>query len=409
MRPPVIVVGAGVAGLACARTLHAAGVDVVVLDACDAVGGRVRTDDVEGFLLDRGFQILLTAYPEARRLLDYEKLELCRFYPGALVRLNGAFHRIANPLERPIDALGSLRGPLIRVADLVPLARLGLRARSSAASESRRETSTLEALRELGLSDRLIDAVFRPFLGGVFLDASLETTSRMLDFVLPMFAGGPAAVPAGGMGAIPAQLAAGLPEAAIRCSSPVSSVSSNEVVLAAGDALSARAVVVATDADTAASLMPELDAVPWRSASCLYFDAPRAPLEGPSLVLDGDGHGPVANLVVMSEVARTYAPAGSALISATVIGDAEQSESALQERVIEQLAEWFGPAVRSWGHLRTYRIDHALPAMSVPARPDLANPRLASGVYVCGDHRSTSSLQGAMRSGRLAAEQLLRE
>lgn len=409
MSDPVVIVGAGMAGLACAHRLQEGGVDAILFEAEEQVGGRVRTDEVDGFLLDRGFQILLSAYPEARRLLDYADLELRPFYPGALVRFDGAFHRLANPLQQPLDALGSFGGPIVRVSDLIPLARLGLRGRFEGNAAARRETTTFAALCDLGFSGRLIESFLRPFLGGVFLDPSLETTSRMLDFVLPMFANGVAAVPARGMGAIPSQLAAGLPSEMIRCSEPVAGVSPDEVTLASGSSVAASAVVVAADGPAAAGLLPEIDPVPGLQATCLYFAPPRPPTAGPMLVLDGEGRGPVTNLVVMSEVAPSYAPAGSALVSATVLGDPIDADEALEAHVRAQLETWFGSSVSEWRHLRTYRIAHALPAKRPPIGSLHRPTRVGQGIYVCGDHRNTASLQGAMLSGRLAAENVIED
>ena len=201
----VIVVGAGLAGLSCAHGLHERGVEIALLEASDGVGGRVRTDRVDGFLLDRGFQVLLTSYPDARRLLDYAELDLRELYPGALVRADGQLYRLADPFRRPLDALRSARAPVGRLRDYVPLAKLRARARTGSveAALSRRETSALETLRTLGLSEQLVERFFRPFLGGVFLDPALETSSRMLDFVVRMFSLGEAVLPAAGMEAIP--------------------------------------------------------------------------------------------------------------------------------------------------------------------------------------------------------------
>lgn len=412
MSADAVVVGAGLAGLACALRLEEAGLSTVVLEASDAVGGRVRTDAVDGFLLDRGFQVLLTAYPEAQRVFDYERLDLRELYPGALVRAQGGFHRVADPFRRPLDALGSIRSPVGALRDLPRLARLRARARAGSLEGlfARRETTTLEALRALELSPRIVERFFRPFLGGVFLDRELSTSSRMLDFVTRMFSLGYAALPAAGMGALPAQLADALPPGTLRTATPVERVEAGAVVTADGERIDVRAVVVAADGAGAAGLLAGVEAPRWRSTACLYFDAPEPPVEGAILVLDGDGEGPVNNLCVPSSVAPGYAPAGRALVSASVIGSPVLPDAELGAAVRRQLRGWFGAAVEDWRHLRTYRIEHALPVREPPSlEPRDRVVRLGSGLYVCGDHRETASIQGALASGRRAARAVAEE
>lgn len=406
-----VVVGAGLAGLACALRLHEEGLSVSVLEASDGTGGRVRTDRVDRFLLDRGFQVFLSAYPDAQRLLDYETLALRELYPGALVHADGRFHKVADPFRRPYDAVASLRSRVGTVRDVPRLARLRHRAQAGTVEGllSRRETTAIEALRAAELSSGLVERFFRPFLGGIFLERELSTSSRMLDFVLRMLSLGYAALPADGMGAIPAQLAARLPGGSVRTGARVDAIQDRAVVLASGERVEVAATVVAADGTEAARLLgiPE---PAWRSAACLYFAADAPPVTGPFLVLDGDGDGPVNHLCVPSEVAPTYAPDGRALVSASVLGSPPQSDEELEAAVRRQLAGWFGPAVESWAHLRTYRIAHAVPAREPPSlEPKDRAVRLRPGLYVCGDHRETASLQGALASGRRAAQAVIED
>ena len=320
--PDVIVVGAGLAGLCCARELHAAGLEVLVLERGDAPGGRVRTDEVEGFLLDRGFQVLLTAYPEARRALDYDRLGLRPFESGALIRRDGGFARIADPFRHPFQALQSLRGAPGSLPDKLRVARLRRRLSRFSLNEllTAPQVTTAEALRLEGFSDALVDAFFRPFLGGVFLDASLETSSRLFAFVFKLFSEGEAALPAAGMQAIPRQLAEGLPEAALRFGVTVESAAPGEVVIAGGERLAAPAIVVAADGPEAARLTGAVEAPAARGVTTLHYAAERSPVGEPVLVLNGEGRGPVNDLCVPSDVAPSYAPPGAALVSATVLG-----------------------------------------------------------------------------------------
>lgn len=403
----VIIVGGGLAGLACGRRLVEIGKSFVLLEASDAVGGRVRTDLVDGFRLDRGFQVLLTAYPETRRLLDSESLQLKPFARGALIRLRGQFHRLADPRRDPLRGLATLFGPIGVIGDKWKLLSLESKLAGMSIEQlfEQPEGLTLDLLRWHGFSDGMIDAFFRPFFGGIFLEKELVTSSRMFRFVFRMMAEGDAAVPAEGMGAMPAQLAGMLPADSIRLNTAVADVAPGRVTLATGETLEARAVVVAADAPSAARLLKGEPAKPGRAVTCLYFAADASPVKEPVLVLNADDPGPVHNLAVMSDVAPSYAPPGQALMSATVLGNPSSDDRALESQVREQLTGWFGPAVSAWRHLRTYRIPYALPDQTAPALDPARRPvRLADGLYVCGDHRDDASINGALHSGWRAAQ-----
>ncbi len=401
----VVIVGAGVAGLSCARTLQAAGLDLLVIDAADGVGGRVRTDVCDGFLLDRGFQVLLTAYPEARRMLDYDRLRLRRFYPGALVRYSGKWRRVADPMRRPFAGALSVFNPIGSLADKLRVGRLRFSGGRRHATGP--EKDTLRALREEGFSDAMIERFLRPFLGGVFLETELRTTARKFASVWRRFAAGDIAVPAEGMGRIPEQLAAELPEGALCLGSRVEALGPGGVRLSDGELIAAANVVIATEAGEAARLLDgRLDPPEFNGVSCLYFEAPKPPLREPILALNGDGTGPINNLTVMSEVSACYAPEGKALVSATVL-KAWASETPVLERAVRaQFRDWFGEQANAWKLLRHYRIKHAVPFQT---SSPLVAPRVRKGVYVCGDHCDVASLDSAMASGRAAAACLLEE
>ena len=402
---PVVIVGAGLAGLACALELQAHDVRCTVLEASDEVGGRVRTDMLDGFRLDRGFQILLTAYPEAQRVLDYEALDLRPFYPGALVRQGGRFVRIADPLRRPLDGLKSLFAPVGTVSDKLRILRLRKQSRVGSLAElwARPDTNTGDALVRMGFSDSMRRAFFQPWLSGVFLEKELRTSSRMLEFVVRMFAEGNNAVPAEGMGRIPAQMAARLASGTVRLGTPVQRVIGDGVVAARGEVVRASTVVVATEGPAAARLISGVEDPGSRLVNCVYFAAERDPVGEPILLLDGEGAGPVTNLAVMSAVSAAYAPAGAALIAASVVGEHAGDPRALVEAVRAQLRGWFGADVDAWRHLRSYRIAHALPERW--GAPE--SRKVPDHVLVAGDWCASPSIQGAMESGRMAAEAAL--
>ncbi len=403
----VVVVGAGLAGLACAHELEARGVGCTLLERDQGVGGRVQTDVVDGFRLDRGFQVLLTAYPETRRLLDSDSLQMRSFFPGALIRSGERFVLLADPWRRPLAAVRSLVGGTVSVADGLRMARFRSRVRRGPGnSAGGGELSSLERLRAEGFSRSIIEGFFRPFFGGVFLDPELATSERQMEFVFRMFSAGDIAVPAAGMGEIPRQLADRLERSRIRTGTSVEGIDGRGVLLADGGRLDADAVVVATDAFGAAELDREIERRDWLGVTCLYYAAPEPPLRGPFLVLNGNSDGPINNLCVMSEVAGELAPGGQALISVTVLEARDGGE--FESAVVEQLQGWFGRQVRQWRHLKTYRIDRALPRQLPPvvgARP----PRLGNGLYVCGDHWHDASINGAIASGRRAAEAVVRD
>lgn len=417
MTQRVIIVGAGLAGLCCARELHAQGVPFLLLEASDGVGGRVRTDFVEGFRLDRGFQVLLTSYPEARRVLDYDALRLCPFEPGALVRFEGDFHQVTDPWRRPTTALASLFSP---IGSLVDKLRVGqLRARSLQGSVADQfndnDTTTQQALQQAGFSTAMIERFFRPFLGGIFLESQLDTSSNFFHFVFRMFSTGSACLPAEGMEAIPRQLAAALPAGSIRLGARVAKVEANSVTLEDGEQLEASAVVVAVEGPAAAQLLNgdggdndgKAIATAGKGVTNLYYAAAEAPITDPLLLLNGDGEGPINNVCVPTVIAPAYGPPDQSLISVSVLG-VNHDLTQLEAAVHQQLSDWFGAEVVGWRHLRTYEIPYALPrqepsALAQPERPVRWQP----GIYVCGDHRDTGSIQGAMVSGRRAATALM--
>ncbi|KAL4435625.1 hypothetical protein ABPG77_002588 [Micractinium sp. CCAP 211/92] len=419
-QPEVVVVGAGVAGLHAAAKLHEAGVPVLLVEASDGVGGRVRTDEVDGFLLDRGFQIFLTSYPEAQAALDYAALDLKPFYAGALVRFQGDFHRVADPFRHLVDGLASLGNPIGSAGDKVLVGAFRLKSLLGSVDDLLRapETTTLQRLQAEGFSQEIIDRFFRPFLGGIFFDRSLGVTSRLFSFVMRMLATGQNCLPAKGIGAVSDQLAARLPASAIQLSTPAAAVSSSSsgasVKLADGSSIEAKAVVVAVEGPEAGKLLgPALATAPSKAAPgvgtcCLYFKADRPARPGNTLYLDGEGGGIVNNMCFPSEVAPSYAPAGQTLVSVSTIGTLDDlSEQQLVDKVKAELGAWFGAGeVAGWQHLRTYRIPFAQPSQAPPT--ELFRPvALGGGLYVAGDHRTTATLDGALKSGRLAAEAVL--
>ncbi len=423
-----IIVGAGLAGLACGRSLAATGRRVRVLEAADRPGGRVATDAVDGFRIDRGFQVYLDAYPEGKRFLDHPRLGLGCFEPGALVARDGRLLPVSDPWRRPVAAIRSVLSGAVGLADGLRTARLryetinALRKGQNdpAAAAAADEQATRSALEARGFSPGFIRLFFEPFFGGVFLERELATAEPVFDFTFAMFSLGRACLPAGGMAAIPQQLARGLPEGCLELGVPVERIEPDpgggaELLLADGRRLAARSVVIATDATAASNLLPAGVRGGWqppafKATTLVAFAADTQPACGRTLIVSAEPAtaGPIDNLTVPSAVATGYAPAGQTLIYLSVRGDWTGPADELPTAVRRQAAGWIGSETDSWRHLTTVAVPRALP-VETPAvrRSRPASGQLGPGLFLCGDHLTTSSINGALAAGRLVAESLL--
>jgi phytoene dehydrogenase-like protein len=273
---------------------------------------------------------------------------------------------------------------------------------------NRPETTTLQALRNIGFSEGMIDRFFKPFIGGVFFDSSLGVSSRMFEFGFRMFSMGDTALPSGGMGAIPEQIASRLPKGSVRIEARVESTQEDGVTLKSGEKVKAQAIVLATEGPETARLLMDQQRPGSRSVTCVYFAAEEPPFSEPLLVLNGEGKGLINSLCSPSSVAPNYALENEALISITIIGNPDQSDEQLESVVRAQLKEWFGLKVSGWRYLRTYRILHALPMQTPPVSDPTSRPaQIRPGLFVCGEYQNIASIQWAMVSGRQTAEAVM--
>ena len=407
MDAEVIIIGAGLSGLTCALRLQQAGVRTLLLEAADRPGGRIASDRRDGFLLDRGFQVLQTWYPGARRALDYEALDLRPFYPGALVHLDGGVHRVSDIWRRPHRLPEMLVSPIGSLADKLRL--LGLRQRALRGRlrdlYERPETTALELLRARGFSPRIIERFFKPFFAGVFFEPELTVSSRTFEFIFRAFALGDTALPARGMEEIPRQLAGRLVPDSIRFGHRVVRVLHAMAILDGGERLRARAIVIATDGGETDRLLG-LEPGPSRGTTCFYFAAPEAPYAGAYLSLDGSGSGPVNSLLCPSNLSPHYAPPHEALVTVNCFGTGRDPD-ALEPEVRDQLRGWYGEVVDSWRRIAVYRLPAALPVQAPPVPAPAGTRRLQDWLWVCGERAAPPSIHWALTSGRRTAEAVL--
>jgi len=416
----VIVVGAGLAGLTAAKVLKAAGKTVKLIEAGDGIGGRVRTDSVAGFLCDRGFQVLLTAYPETKRFLDYKALDLKPFIPGAIILGEKGMTKITDPLRAPSTFFSTLLSPSGTLADKLRMMALKFRLSEKAVNKVflSSETTTIDYLTRLGFSQLIISQFFKPFLAGIFLEDTLITSSRMFEFVFKMFSEGDTSVPAGGMGMIPAQLAQGLStdelvlnEEVIEIENMTGAEAGSTVRTSFGRSYTGRRVLIATDEGHGSRLSGH-GAIPGNGVITIYFSADRAPYTRPIIALNAQETKLVNTICVMNEVSSSYAPQGKHLISVSLVGDgmtkaASQSHEQLASSVRTELSHWFKDAPE-WTFLRNYTIPYALPNdKTVKNFVDPSSLKVSESCFLAGDYLLNGSIDGAMKSGRLAAEAIL--
>ncbi|MFE7467468.1 NAD(P)/FAD-dependent oxidoreductase [Streptomyces sp. NPDC057499] len=407
----VVIIGAGIAGLSAAHRLTSAGLTVSVLEAGPRVGGRMTTAEVDGFRLDHIGPLLTTACPQLRITPGLEGLVLRTFAPDVLVHSEGRQYRTgdvrgARGALRAARALASaprppMGGPIDQARLAAALSRLA--ATPAARILARPEQSALAALSHRGLPARTVNGFLRPLLAALLADPHLATSSRCADLVLRDYARGRLCVPEGGSSTLPELLAAALPPGTVRTGVHVTAADITSVRTEEHGELGCRSLLVATGAGAAAELLPGLRAPSFHPVTVLHHTAPAPPPTGTALLLDADRSGPVAHTAVMSAVDPTRAPRGRTLISSTVLGTPPPG---LERAVRTHLATLYGIRTDDWELLAVHHDPEAVPAM--PAPHDLRRPvRLLAGLYVCGDHRDTSTVRGALYSGRRAADAVL--
>jgi protoporphyrinogen oxidase len=402
----VYIIGAGISGLVAAIELEKAGYYPVILEASDGIGGRVKTVEAYGYLLDQGFQVLLTAYPELDRYLDLGKLNLKKFKPGAIIFEGGEdSFAVHDPIRNPLKMFSMAFSKVGTVWDKYKMYSL-----TKALKEKRIEEifdspqqSTLAYLKGYGFSERIIHNFFKPFFRGIFLEEKLSTSSAMFEFVFKMFGEGYAAVPEKGMGQISQQLYAQLEHTQVRFQTKVSSIEKNTIHLASGNQLTADQVIIAT----APNEIIGREILDYHKVTNLYFTLQQSFIGKPMIGLVPNEDYMINNLVFMTDVSKRYSSDGRALLSVSIIKDIEGVES-IENQVATELEELTGINANHFEHIKTFSIDKALPVLSeVKNTLPLQHVKLYDNVYLAGDHLLNGSINAAMTSGRLAAKTLM--
>ena len=394
-----IVVGAGISGLSCALELEKNGYRVQILEKENHPGGRVHSDVINGYILNRGFQVLQTGYPETKRLLDYEKLELCNLDPEVWIMNNNTIKKLYDPIQNPSNLLKAAFSNVGTFQDKLRLLQLrqSTTSRSTNKIFQENETTSLEQINNYGFSESIINEFFKPLFGGAFLDNELDTTSRMFNFVYKIFSIAPIAIPKYGMKSIPEQLEAKL-ESKISFNTNVVKLDNKNIFLE-NETLSADAIVLAANHDSAKKLIPSIEEIQWNSTSCYYFVADSPPFSSKVVLLNGNNRGEINNVFVPTNISKSYSPNHKSIISVSTIG-LNNNESEIRN----ELNNWFGNQTEDWKLLHTYHIEQALPRMSVPS---VSHSQYVNGIHMCGDYLTSSSIHGSMHSGRMTANQII--
>ena len=398
----VHIVGAGISGLTAATVLEQKGYSPVLLEASDRVGGRVKTDVINGYQLDHGFQVLLTAYPAAQKYLDYDSLELQNFLPGASIFKNGKQEVIGDPLRDATLLFSTLFANIGTVADKLKILKLNTSLKKKSIDEifSDEEQATFSYLTDLGFSSEIIDDFFTPFFSGIFLENKLETSSRMFEFVYKMFGEGNAALPKGGIEEIPKQLLHQLKNTVIKYNTSVSSIGDSKILLADGQEIESDFIIVATEASNLIQNLKN-QAIEWQSCDTLYFETENRTIKKPLIGLIPD-QGTIINNIFYHTSLKTAINAGKELLSVTVVDNQGLTGKGLIDQVQTELKELCG--ITSSTFIKHYRIPKSLPKLNdLNYEISPSETRLKETVYLAGDLQLNGSLNAAMIAGEKAA------
>lgn len=401
-----IIVGAGLAGLTAAIHLEEYNLKPLIIERDSRVGGRVKTDELNGFLLDHGFQVLLEEYPMAKKYLDYHALQLQPFTAGAICFNGPEKFKVKDTKRNPLAAVSMAFSPVGSFMDKIRLGNLvaELQKQSLEVLFDKPEMPTIEYLKKRGFSKKIVNRFFKPFLGGIFLDQELSTSSRMFEFVFKLFSEGNTSIPAGGMEEIPKQLKSRLSKTQFMFNTEVKNVSSGVVTLKNGEQVFSEQIIVTIPG----IIHQETSALSWNSTSTFYFEADKTIIGKPLIALNHGKNALVNNFVILTDASKAYAPKGKVLVSASLTHSPTESVEETSRRIKNELALSFGVEVQKWKYLKSYQIKKALPRLTnLKYEMPLEEALIADGVYVAGDYLLNPSINAAMQSGEAAAKALV--
>ncbi len=401
----ITIIGAGISGLTAAKLLNEAGFEVLILEASNRIGGRVNTVNKNGYLLDRGFQVLLGNYPLAKQLLNYDDLNLKAFDPGAKILYQNKIYDVLDPLRKPASLLKTLFSPIGSFVDKLILFKLKINLKFKSVEQifEEDEQSTISYLLKLGFSDKMINRFFIPFLGGIFLEKELTTSSRMFNFVFKMFGEGDALIPANGMQEIPKQLAKGLLTNQIVYNSFVTEIKENIIICENGKEYISDYIVIATDEINLPKPFTKT-AKNYQSVHDYFFTSSKLPFKEPIIALNANDNALVNNMAIMDNISKAYVPNQKHLISISVIKNiAQLSQNDIIKKIKIEMSEWF--EVEDWEFLESFKINYALPNQ-VNVKNSITDLDIIhqKNIFICGDYLTNGSINAAMYSGKRVFE-----
>lgn len=401
----VIIIGAGLSGLSAAYHLQSKGYSVAVFEASGKVGGRCKSDYIDGFILDRGVHFFQKAFSESRTAFDYRTLRMESIYPGVMLHYNHNFHLVTNPVKKIGDSLSLAFLPFMTFKDKMKMGSFltYLMANTEENFKKLKDISTRAFLESRGFSQKLIESFFKPLNQAIFLDNSLSTSAYIFASMMKNFSFEESAIPAYGIGSIAVQLSEKLEDNTVKLHSRVKQIFDDGIELTTGEFIAAKSVIVSIPPHEIEKTIPEYKTdISFNHVTCMYFATKTPPVNSPILLLNGENQGIVNHVFVPSTIQPSYAPPGSHLVSVTLNTSEYHEDDELIDNVLNELIDWFGIKVNDWVHLKTYHIPHALP--NIQSFHEYQYHEERNGVFFCGDYLSYGSVNNAVSSGKSVAD-----
>lgn len=406
----VIIVGAGLSGLSAAYQLQLKGYKVAIYEANGKVGGRCKSDYIDGYILDKGLHFFQKGFSESNNTFDYKSLRMEPIYPGAMIHYNNNFHLVTNPLIKISDVFSMAFLPFMSFRDKMKLGAMltFLMASSDDQLKKFQTLTTKEFLDSKGFSERLIETVFRPLCHAIYFDSSLNTSAYLFTSMLKNFSFEDSALPAYGIGSIAVQLGEKLEEDTVHFHSKVKNVFEDGVELNDGEIIHAKKVIVTLPPLDVEKIFPKKTCeVEYSPYTCLYFSTKTPPVKTPIILLNGESEGIINNVFVPTTIQPSYAPPGYHLVCVSLKTFTDKDDEELIYDVLKELIGWFGVKVNDWMHLKTYHIQSALP--KIHANHEIKYTEEEDGIHFCGDSLSYGSVNNALISGKMTAEKVMEQ